>query len=145
MTLDFGAAIEQGEIDRDAAAAALAQLNADEAQRIADELQAAVQRSLNTVSAPVASAPQQAPCQAPTPPLGWIAWCESKCDPTNHNPTSSAAGKYQYLDTTWNGYAGYPTADVAPEGVQDQRASEDTASGNYSPWNSSRGCWGGKF
>lgn len=47
-------------------------------------------------------------------------------DPTAKNPKSSAAGKYQYLTSTWKARfdlyppaSDYPTADRAPEEVQD--------------------------
>ncbi len=130
-----------------AALTALSEASGDLAtQAQARIAQAAAQKaSVPVQAAPVAIQAEPAPCSAPSPALGWIAWCESKCNPTNHNPTSTAAGKYQYLDTTWNDYGGYPTADAAPEYAQDQRAAADTAGGNYSAWNSSRGCWGGKF
>lgn len=134
--------------DRVARDAALAELTAQQAQDLADQLQRAAQRLQTAPSPPPAPVPVSvgpAPCPAPTIPLGWIAWCESGCNPLSRNNSSSAAGKYQYLTTTWNDYGGYPTADAAPEYAQDQRAASDTAGGNYSPWNSSRGCWGGKF
>lgn len=59
-----------------------------------------------------------------------LAHQESHGNPKAHAPGSSAAGKYQYLTSTWHGSAkaNYPpadqyvTADVAPESVQDALA-----------------------
>ena len=51
-----------------------------------------------------------------------ILACESGGDIHAENPTSSASGKWQVIDATWNGYGGYARASDAPESVQDDFA-----------------------
>lgn len=53
-----------------------------------------------------------------------ILACESGGDVTAENPTSSASGKWQVIDSTWGGYQGYARASDAPESVQDAFARE---------------------
>ena len=148
---DMDLAWAQIQADQEAARqAAIDQLNAEQAQALADQLQAAAQKAAQThqdapqaAPAPVvAPDPGPDPCFAPNHTLSWIAWCESGCSPTSHNPYSTAAGKYQWLTSSWGGYGGYPTADAAPESVQDQKSLEAFLASGTSPWAASQGCWG---
>lgn len=47
-----------------------------------------------------------------------IFYAESGGSWTAQNPTSSASGGFQFLDSTWAGYGGYPSAADAPPWVQ---------------------------
>ena len=62
----------------------------------------------------------------------YIVQRESGGDYTAENPTSTASGKYQFLDGTWNGYGGYQHASDAPPAVQDAKACEVWDNGNGS-------------
>lgn len=134
----------------DAKQAAIEALNAAQAQALADQLQAAADRLTQAApprapQMPTVAVPVAAPCSAPNLALAWIAWCESGCNPTAHNGSSTAAGKYQWLTTSWGGWGGYPTADQAPESAQDQKSLDAYNISGTRPWEASRGCWGGKF
>lgn len=50
-----------------------------------------------------------------------IFFAESGGDWRAHNPTSSASGGYQFLDSTWAGHGGYASAADAPPAVQRER------------------------
>lgn len=80
-----------------------------------------------------------------------IAGCESGSGPnsfgsyTAQNPRSTASGRYQFLDSTFQGMdsaAGYSRAADAPPAVQEAAAAELYAEQGTTPWNASRYCWG---
>lgn len=72
-----------------------------------------------------------------------IARCESGGSYVAENPTSTASGKYQVLDSTWGGYGGYQHASDAPPHVQEAFARELYARRGTQPWAASRSCWRG--
>lgn len=68
-----------------------------------------------------------------------IMWCESGGSYTARNPSSTAGGKYQILDSSWLAYGGKPYADgqpaaVAPPAEQDRVASAIWADVGASAW-----------
>lgn len=67
-------------------------------------------------------APSSGRCGGSLPSCSIMA-CESGGSLTARNP-SGAAGKWQIMPGTWNGYGGYSSADQAPEHVQDAKARE---------------------
>lgn len=87
-----------------------------------------------TTTAPPAPAPAPAPaassgrCGGDLPPC-WVMQRESGGNITAKNPTSSASGKWQFINSTWAGYGGYAEAWMAPESVQDGKARELWAGG----------------
>jgi Transglycosylase-like domain len=72
------------------------------------------QRPAAAVSAPSGN------CGGDLPPC-WIMMRESRGNIRAMNP-SGAAGKWQIMPGTWNGYGGYASAADAPESVQDAKA-----------------------
>ncbi|MGE3449530.1 MAG: hypothetical protein AB7H92_18335, partial [Microbacteriaceae bacterium] len=54
--------------------------------------------------------------------LATIRTLESGGDYTARAAGSTASGAYQFLDSTWNGYHGYPQAWQAPPPIQDAKA-----------------------
>ena len=76
--------------------------------------------------------------------LAAIKFCESSNNYKAQNPTSTASGAYQFLDTTWQGLSaakGYSKAKYAPASVQDAAALELYNQAGTSPWAASSSCW----
>lgn len=67
-------------------------------------------------------------CGGDLPPCS-VMYCENGGKLTGKNPSSSASGKWQILDSTWGGYGGYSHAQDAPESVQDAKARQIYAGG----------------
>jgi transglycosylase-like protein len=68
-----------------------------------------------------------------------VMWCESGGSYSARNPTSSAGGKYQILDSTWAAYGGKSYSDshpaaVAPPAEQDRVAAAIWADVGSSAW-----------
>jgi hypothetical protein len=58
-----------------------------------------------------------------------VIMCESKGSYAAENPHTTASGRYQFVDGTWNGYGGYSHASDAPPEVQDAKARQVWANG----------------
>lgn len=87
-----------------------------------------------TTAAPAPPAPVNygsGACGGDLPPC-YVMMRESGGNITAQNPTSTASGKWQFLDSTWGGFMGYAKARYAPEWVQDERARQ--------LWAGGRGC-----
>lgn len=74
-----------------------------------------------------------------------IRYCESSGNYAAQNPTSTASGAYQFLDTTWHGLGYSGRAKDAPAAQQDAAFDKLYASQGTSPWVSSQPCWGPKI
>ena len=102
--------------------------------------------TLTLVSAGVVGAGAASAADTGIPVLEAIKQCESGGDYSAQNPTSTASGAYQFLDTTWQGMdaaAGYARAIDAPESVQDAAAIELYTEQGTTPWLASASCWQG--
>lgn len=75
-----------------------------------------------------AQTPSSGRCGGDLPPC-CVMMRESGGSLTAQNPTSTASGKWQFVNGTWGGYGGYAEAWQAPESVQDARARELWAGG----------------
>lgn len=102
-----------------------------------------------TMGAGVASA-SPAPAAALVVPAGVldeIARCESGGSYTAQNSSSTASGKYQFINSTWMAYRGSSTAtrarDASPA-EQEAAARRLYAAEGTTPWNASKSCWGGR-
>lgn len=60
--------------------------------------------------------------------LDTISTLESGGDYAISKNRGGASGAYQYIDSTWDDYGGYPSAYLAPPEVQDARAATDVQS-----------------
>lgn len=74
-----------------------------------------------------------------------VVGCESGWNPSASNPSSSAGGLFQFLDSTWRsmapgwGMGGRSRYEVWPAAVVGSGA---IAQGGIGHWEASRGCWG---
>lgn len=76
-----------------------------------------------------------------------IIACESGGNPAAQNPSSTASGLFQFLDTSWIAYGGgkYASrAKYATPAQQTEIANHAYALSGLSPWAASQGCWSGK-
>lgn len=72
-----------------------------------------------------------------------VRHCESRGNYRAKNPGSSAAGGWQFLDSTWEEVTGLPgPASAYSVEVQDRAAVKLYARAGTRPWNASRHCWG---
>lgn len=79
--------------------------------------------------------------------LDVIAQCESGGNPRATNPSSTASGLYQFLDSSWAAYGGLKYAKRAKDATPAQQreiAAIALARSGTTPWNPSKSCWGGK-
>lgn len=73
--------------------------------------------------------------------------CESGGNARAQNPSSTASGLFQFLDSSWIAYGGGKYAARAKDATVAQQyeiANHAYAMSGLSPWAASRGCWGGK-
>lgn len=109
---------------------------ATEAARVAKQQEQKQQQVQNHSQRGVTpNEPSSGRCGGDLPPC-YVMMRESGGSLTARNPSSSASGKWQFLDSTWAGYGGYASAYLAPESVQDGKARELWAGGaGCSHWN----------
>lgn len=83
------------------------------------------------------------------PTVDWapIIACESGGNPAAQNRSSTASGLFQFLDSSWAAYGGLRfgrRAKDASPAEQQEIADRAFAQSGLSPWDASKGCWGGK-
>lgn len=112
---------------------ALEAARAEEAQR--QEQKQQQQGQHHSQRGVVPNEPSSGRCGGDLPPC-YVMMRESGGSLTARNPSSSASGKWQFLDSTWAGFGGYTSAYLAPESVQDAKARALWAGGaGCSHWN----------
>jgi hypothetical protein len=97
--------------------------------------------------AALALSPGTASAATAGPNWSAIVSCESGGNSTAQNPSSSASGLFQFLDSSWAAYGGLkyaPRAKDATPAEQYAVAQNAYARSGLSPWAASRHCWGGK-
>lgn len=79
---------------------------------------------------------------AESPDWDPIIACESGGNPRAQNPSSSASGLFQFIDSTWERYGGETErAKDASVSHQYEVANRAHAREGYAPWNASKSCW----
>ena len=97
-----------------------------------------VMRAASAAPAITAGSVNGYPCGGDLPPC-YVLARESGGNPTAQNPRSTASGLWQFLDSTWANYAGYPKARLAPPDVQNEKARLTWAGGRgCAHWNACR-------
>lgn len=81
--------------------------------------------------------------------VDWTALisCESGGNARAQNPSSTASGLFQFLDSSWAAYGGTKYAARAKDATPAQQyeiANHAYAMSGLSPWAASRSCWAGK-
>jgi hypothetical protein len=122
--VEFAAAVERA---RQAEEAQQAQARRASASRHTTSTSSSTARRSTSRSAPAYEA-GSGRCGGDLPPCS-VMQRESGGNIRAQNPSSSASGKWQFIDSTWNGYGGYASAADAPEAVQDAKARELWAGG----------------
>ena len=99
---------------------------------------------IGTAGAGVASTASAATTSNASSVLANIKYCESGGNYQAVNSSSGASGAYQFLNSTWQQFAGnsgYSSAAAAPASVQDAVALKLYNQLGTSPWSSSSSCW----